>query len=190
MKRVFTGGTCAAVALAWSVVVSAQAGQPASQPPTPSPAAASQEQKAAAQQVTIVGCVQKEADYRRAQNMRGGGVAGTGVGAANEFVLINAATSTPAGATDAPVGTSGTTAGTDAFELTGSGETKAEPFVGKRVEITGTLKAAETGPAGATGGPTAAKPPAGVDVASADLKLRELEVVSVRETTGTCPAAR
>jgi hypothetical protein len=29
-----------------------------------------------------------------------------------------------------------------------------------------------------------------VDVASKDLKLRELEVTSVREATGTCPAVK
>jgi hypothetical protein len=145
--------------------------------------------KSSAQQVTIVGCVQKEADYRRAKNLGGGGAVGTGVGAGNEFVLVSASTA-PAQATDAPVGTAGTAEGTDAFELTGSNETKAEPFVGKRVEIIGTLKAAETGPAGATGGATAGRPPAGVDVASADLKLREVDVVSVKETTGTCPPVR
>ena len=59
-------------------------------------------------------------------------------------------------------------------------------FVGKRVEIVGKLKPAEMGAAGATGGVTAGKPPAGVDVVSKDLKLREVEVTSVKETTGSC----
>ena len=183
MKRLFAGGTCVAVAFAWSVMASAQAGQP------PAPSAAADSQKAPAQQVTIIGCVQKEADYRKAKDMGRGGAVGTGVGAGNEFVLINAATA-PAGSTGTAFGTSGTASGTEAYELTGTNEGKAEPFVGKRVEIVGTLKSAETGPSGATGGATAGKPPAGVDVASADLKLRELEIVSVRESTGTCPTIR
>jgi hypothetical protein len=190
MKRVFAAGTCMAMAVALNLVVSAQAGQPPAQPPTQSPAAAPQEMKASAQQVTIVGCVQKEADYRAAKNLGKGGAVGTGIGAGNEFVLTNASTAPPSAAAGEPVGTAGTAAGTDAFELTGSNEAKAEPFIGKRVEIVGTMKAAETGPAGTTGGATAGKPPAGVDVASADLKLREVDVISVKETTGTCPPVR
>ena len=74
-----------------------------------------------------------------------------------------------------------------AFELTGANEEKIRDFVGKRVQITGKLKAAEVGAAGRpTGGDTAGTPPSGVDVASKDLKLRELEVVSVAPATGTC----
>ena len=73
--------------------------------------------------------------------------------------------------------------------VTRTTEGDVEKFVGKRVEIVGKLKAAETGAAGATGGPTAGAPPRGVDVAGGDLKLRELEVTSVREATGSCPPA-
>jgi hypothetical protein len=76
-----------------------------------------------------------------------------------------------------------------AYELTGANEGQAAQHVGRRVEITGTLKAAETGASGApTGGPTAGQPPSGVDVVSKDLKLREIEVQSVREVGTTCPA--
>ena len=74
-----------------------------------------------------------------------------------------------------------------AYELTGPNESKAKEFVGKRVEISGTLKPAATTASGApTGGATAGKPPTGVDVASKDLKLRELEVTTVTVSTGTC----
>jgi hypothetical protein len=86
----------------------------------------------------------------------------------------------------APTGTAGSTA---AFELTGSAEGQAAQFVGKRVEVMGKLKAEETSASGRpTGGPTAGKPPEGVDVASSDLKLREIDVTSVKEASGTCPA--
>jgi hypothetical protein len=138
------------------------------------------------QQVTIVGCVVREADYRKAADAGKGGVAGTGVGAGNEYVLTNASMST--GASGSPVGTAGT-APTAAYELTGSNEAQAKEFIGKRVEISGMLKAAEVSAAGPTGGPTADRPPSGVDLTSKDLKLRELEVASVKaSTTGTCPA--
>ena len=51
------------------------------------------------------------------------------------------------------------------------------------------LKPAEVGASGKpTGGATAGQPPSGVDVASKDLQLRELEITSVREAPGTCPA--
>ena len=76
--------------------------------------------------------------------MRAGGAAGTGVGAGNEFILSNA--SAKAGPDAGPVGTSGAAA--TAYELTGSGEGQAAQFVGKRVEIIGKLKAAETSASG------------------------------------------
>jgi hypothetical protein len=72
--------------------------------------------------------------------------------------------------------------------LTGKNESQVEQYVGRRVEIVGRLKAAETGATRPTGGATAGAPPRGIDVTSPDLKLRELEVRSARETTGTCPA--
>jgi hypothetical protein len=141
-----------------------------------------------AQQVTITGCVQREAEYRSAKDAGKGGVAGTGVGAGNEFVLVNAS----AKSADSTAGTAGTSGGAStardtAYELTGSNEGQASAFVGKRVEITGMLKAAETSASGRpTGGATAGEPPRGVDAMSKDLKLRELEVASVKEAQGTC----
>ena len=86
----------------------------------------------------------------------------------------------------AAVGTSGSST-TLAYELTGANEKQAESFVGRRVEISGMLKPAESNAAGPTGGPTAGQPPAGVDVTSKDLKLRELEITTVRAAAGTCP---
>jgi hypothetical protein len=122
------------------------------------------------QQVTVVGCIVRESDYRKAADAGKGGVAGTGVGAGNEYILTNASMST--GAAGSAVGTAGTLA-TTAYELTGSNESNAQQFVGQRVEISGKLKPAEVGAAGPTGGPTADRPPSGVDLTSKDLKLRE-----------------
>ncbi|MGH9312709.1 MAG: hypothetical protein ACRD1S_05875 [Vicinamibacterales bacterium] len=195
MRRLFAGGTGVAVALALGMVVFAETA--AQTPPQPQPPTSSQPtaQPAAQpeQQITLVGCVQSEADYRRAKNLGGGGAAGTGVGVGNEFVLVNASASTASSSTPTTgtAGTAGTagapTATGDAYELTGKNEGQVSQFVGRRVEIVGKLKAAEVGAAGPTGGATAGAPPSGVDVASKDLKLRELEVTSVRESTGSCP---
>jgi hypothetical protein len=167
---------------------------------TPSTTAA-QEDRAMGEQVTVTGCIQKEEDYRRAQDAGKGGVAGTGLGAGNEFVLVNASSSMGASATTGAMegkaaGTAGaasSTAGSagtwTAYELTGSGEAQAAQHVGHRVEIMGKLKAAEVGASGRpTGGPTAGKPPEGVDVMSKDLALRELEVSSIKQVSGSCPA--
>ena len=174
---------------AFSIGVFAQGQQPAGAPPGgQQPGGAATQATGADQQVMVTGCVQRESDYRRAQDAGRGGVAGTGVGSENEFVLTNAAMASGgrAGADTAPTGTSGSTA---AFELSGSGEGQLAQYVGRRVEISGRLKAQELDAAGRpTGGPTAGKPPAGVDVTGKDLKLRELEVVSVKESSGTCPA--
>jgi hypothetical protein len=186
MRRMFVGGICLAGVLALSMVALAQQAQPPAQPPgqqaAQGPAPAAQEIKAPAQQVTIVGCVHKEADYRRARNLGKGGALGTGVGAGDEFVLINASTLPAAITEPAPTGTTGAPVGTEEYEVTGKNEERLESFVGKRVEITGTLKAAETKPTGTTGGATEAVP------GSRDLKLRELEIMSVKEAAGTCPA--
>ena len=193
MKRVFVGAALAAT-VTFGMVASAQStGQPPIQSAPPATAQAPAQQpteKAPAQQVTIVGCVQREEDYRKAHNLGKGGAVGTGVGEGDEFVLVGA---TIAGAAPpAATGTAGTSGGTaegTAFEVTGDKEAELKTFVGKRVEIMGTLKAAEKGPMGATGGATAGTPPTGVDVASQDLRLREVDIASVKETTGACPAS-
>lgn len=129
--------------------------------------------KQADRQVTVTGCVQTEAEFRRMQDKGRGGVAGTGVGVGNEFVLISASSGA-----DAKKG-----AGAEgvAYELTGANEKLAAAHVGHRVEISGTVKAGS-----ATGGPTAGAPPRGTDVVSKDLQLRELEVSSVKMIAADC----
>jgi hypothetical protein len=186
MRVCFSTGACAvAIAVFSHTTGHAQADNRA--------AAAPQEQRAPAQQVTVTGCVQREADYRKARDAGRGGVAGTGLGAGNEFVLTEAAMSTAAAgakeAAPAPAATSGSTAA--AYELTGANEAKAAQYVGRKVEISGMLKAAEVQSSGrATGGPTAGKPPEGIDVVGRDLQLRELEVSSIREAPGSCAAQK
>jgi hypothetical protein len=203
MKRLFTAATSLAFAAAFGLVAVAQSTQPpattTTQPQTSGQTQMPHQDHMAAQPVTIVGCVQREADYRSANNLGRGGAVGTGVGVGNEFVLINASmstsmTSTAGAATGTTTGTAGTAGGAatagagQAFEVSGEKEAQLEQYVGKRVEVVAKLKAAETGPAGTTGGATAGKPPTGVDITSPDLRLKEIEIVSVRESTGTCPA--
>jgi len=181
MKSRTTAHLCVAGVLAWGGAASAQ-GSSSSGASSSSQAGAT----SAADQVTITGCVVSESDYRKAHNEGRGGVVGTGVGAGNEFILTDAST----GRAGAATGTSGTSSAT-AYELTGPGEGQLSRYVGHRVELTGKFKAGETSAAGQpTGGPTAGAPPSGVDVGGKDLKLREFEVASAREATGSCSPAK
>jgi hypothetical protein len=176
MKQMFYGGLAAAL---FGTAVFAQTPQPRTQ------TGEAVRQATTDERVTVVGCVQREEDYRRAHNMPRGGAVGTGVGAGDEFVLVSASIA------GRPTGTAGRTANETEFEITGPAEDKLTQYVGKRVEIVGSLKPVEVDPSGRpTGGPTAGRPPQGVDVTSEDLKLRELEVVSVRGASGTCPTTR
>ena len=183
MRTSIVTSVCAANVLAMGMVA---LGQSAGQKPPAEPQTQAAARSSTDQQIMVTGCVQREADYRKAHDAGRSGVAGTGIGADNEFVLTDASSVTGPSAAAAPTATSG---GAMAYELTGSNEGMAAKFVGHRVEISGRLKAAEIGAGGTpTGGPTAGRPPSGVDVVSKDLKLRELEVTSVKEATGSCPA--
>jgi hypothetical protein len=171
MKRLFFGVNGMLAVAMVTTVVGAQT--PAQPPSTP---AATQ----SGQQVKLIGCIQREADYREARDKGRGGVAGTGVGVADEFVLTNASAAVQGLSAAGPID--------PAYELTGANESKAKEFVGKRVEISGTLKPAAAAATGKpTGGATAGPPPTGLDVTSKDLQLREIEVMTVTaSTTGTC----
>ena len=153
----------------------ATTGQAMAGPSPASPLATQSGRTSSDPTVTLTGCIQREADYRRSIGAGGGGATGTGAGLTDEFVLIEALAPTTGSAT-APTatGTSGTTGTT--YALTGSHEGDAGALVGKRVEIIGTVKQENTSPR-ARGTSDAANPA---------VKLRELDVSTVRETPGSC----
>jgi len=115
--------------------------------------------------VSLTGCIQREADYRRQHDSGKGGFLGFGGGLGNEYVLINA--SPRRGSRDCA-----TASGGEAYELTGSEEGDLKRFVGQRVAITGTRKAAEID--AVTGRPTGGRQ------AGYDLRLFEVDVESFR----------
>ena len=188
MRRTFLRlcGAAAALSLSTAAIAQTPKQQPAQpEPRTPTGTAAPQQAGSAGQTVVVVGCIQSEADFRKARNLGRGGTAGTGIGVGNEFILID--TKMASAGTPPTAGTTGAAA--QPFKLAGTNEGKASQFVGKRVEITGALKPAETAGATPTRRRAAGGQPPQIDVfAGEDLKLRELEVTSVREVTGTCPA--
>src|SRR5687768_16188844 len=116
--------------------------------------------------IYLVGCIQKESDYRQQHGIGKGGFLGTGGGSGDEYVLVNASRGT-----DGTTGDCAAAAGGDAYELTGSGESDLKQFVGQRVAISGMLKEADIDPA--TGRPTGGNDPAG-----RDLRLFEVEMKS------------
>jgi len=115
--------------------------------------------------VSLTGCIQREADYRRQHHSGKGGFLGFGGGLGNEYVLINA--SPRGGSRDCAAATGG-----EAYELTGSEEGDLKPFVGQRVAITGMRKPAEVDTV--TGRPTGGRQ------AGYDLRLFEVDVESFR----------
>jgi hypothetical protein len=117
--------------------------------------------------ISLMGCVQRETDYRRENNSGKGGFLGFGGGLGDEYVLIHASADA-AGA----FGDCSNAAGGEAYELSGSAEGDLEPFVGQRVAITGTRKEAEIDRA--TGRPTGGRR------AGDDLRLFEVDVESFR----------
>jgi hypothetical protein len=147
----------------------------------PQPAEAPAQVAAVAGEITLVGCLQREADYRRLHDLGRGGVASTGLGRGNEYILVSAIRMRSAA--DQPeldCGTIGATsrAPGEAYELTGEPEGQLEPYVGRKVAVTGNLKDADTEPVGTSGVTT---PTGGFDPLGQDLKLFELNVTSFAE---------
>lgn len=97
MRRVVSS-TCMAAMLTFGIAVYAQTtgqnptGQ-AGAPTMTSDRQSSGDRVQTQQQMTLVGCVQREADYRQAAGSSKGGAMGTGMGVGNEFVLVNASAS-------------------------------------------------------------------------------------------------
>ena len=135
------------------------------------------------QTLTLVGCLQTEADYRRAQDAGKGGVLMTGAELGNEYVLIQTEGAGGPGGYDAKENAdckSSTAFAGTAYEMTGTRERELKQFVGRRVEITGELKNAD-----ATGRPGRFDPA----VISQDLRLNEVNVASFRAPAMTAQAS-
>jgi hypothetical protein len=162
--------TFAAAALLASTTALAQTTAPA--PTTTSSKATAQKSESPATPVTLIGCVQKESDYRKEHDIKRGGGLNMGIGAGDEYVLINATRvepgAAPAASADCTTASSG-----EAFEITGPREEQFKAFVGKRVEVSGTQKKAKVTASG--------QPTGGTDPMHGDLDLFEVEVSSVKE---------
>ena len=92
MKTPHLCSASAAFVLATAIAAFAQS---APQPASPTAQANRQQET----QVTVVGCVIRETEYRKANESGKGGALNTGVGSGNEFVLVNASRITAGTAT-------------------------------------------------------------------------------------------
>jgi len=176
MKTQHVFSASAAAVLVVSMAAFAETPQSASPSAQASQQPTTQANKQPETPVTLVGCVMRETDYRKAADSGKGGPVGTGLGRGDEFVLVNAKKTSSGAAAAAPADCSSATPTGEAYELSGSREKDLAQYVGRAVEIRGTMKAAKT-EAGAAGEP---KPTGGFDPLKQDLKLFEVDVASFR----------
>jgi hypothetical protein len=151
--------------------------------------AAAQDQDQAERQVTLVGCVMRESQYRDMYGPGRSGPRGPGLGGRDEYMLVDAREMTAADASarnaDAPCPAAPGTFPT-AYELTGSREGDLGAFLGRRVVLTGIQKGAEVRPV-ASG--ELLRPTGGFDPLGHELHLFEVEVASFREPAPARAAA-
>ena len=140
MKRQLNAGF-AAVVLVLTMTAAAHAQAAASRPEGTSRRQG--QPVAAPKEVTLVGCVEFEQDYRKRMAAGRGGVLGTGVGATDEFVLTEVR---PA---SAEVGTTGRAgrgrssnpgSGGGVYTLTGPQEQNLKRDVGRQVQVVGVIE--------------------------------------------------
>ena len=105
------------------------------------PAATQTPTRSAADVITIVGCVQREADYRARTNDGKGGVAGTGVGADNEVVLHSIRTLSNETLKPTPTSRIGPD---EVYSVTGDLEREVAKVAGRYVAMSGYVEVATT----------------------------------------------
>ena len=147
----------AALVVGLGAVASAQAPATAAKPQTP-PAAAKNE-------VSLIGCVEFESDFRKRMAGGRGGVLGSGVGATDEFVLTNVR----------PVESKGKPgAGGAVYTLTGPQEKNLKRDVGRQIEVIGTIE-------------NAGKPDTGADLKDFSY-LPRIAIATWHPVNDFCPA--
>jgi hypothetical protein len=164
---------------ALAVTQTADAGQPQDPPRSaPQTPTATSDQPA----TTLVGCLYREDQVPgRKPNVA------ERAGVLEDYILADASrpTSQPKpGATPGATGTSGTAPATgNMYKVEGPSDEQLKALVGKKVEVKGRIDP-EGGPGAAPGAP---KPDRGLG--PDQINLPEFEASSVREISGTCPAA-
>ena len=131
-----------------------------------------------AREVTVVGCVIREREYRKVHRDGKGGAFGMGIGGGNEYILVGSTSAN--NAMVRPGQPCDPTVGGQAYELTGKGESSMlRPYLGHWVELTGKLKKAKI--TKATRGTANPQPTGGGGPWWQDLKIFEINVYAVKD---------
>ena len=191
MSRQFTAIGAAVALMLGSAAVGAQSAQGSAQGTAPAgraggqpaaqagPAVKHEHAAARENEVEVIGCVELEADYRKRMAAGRGGALGSGVGAANEFVLtdirpINADAGAPGrgrGNANQP-GMTGA-AGGGVYALTGDQEKNLTRDVGRQVAVVGIIE-------------NAGKPSTGADVKDVS-ELPRIQITTWHPAGDFCP---
>lgn len=100
------------------------------------PAAAQSKPK----EITMIGCVETEKDYRAALNAKKGGPLASGAGQSNEFVLVKS-TAAPKNGEKQTTSEAVATAGLQGdYLLTGKSEDELKRYIGRQVEVVGSVE--------------------------------------------------
>jgi hypothetical protein len=107
---------------------------------TQTPATRQGSSAATPKEVTLIGCVEFEQDYRKRMAAGRGGVLGTGAGANDEFVLTNVRPAATEGTTGRAGRAPNPGAGGGVYSLTGTQEKNLKRDVGRQVEVVGVIE--------------------------------------------------
>jgi hypothetical protein len=99
----------------------------------------SDDRNANKKEVTLVGCVEPEKDYRARLSAAKGGPLASGVGQSNEYVLSSAKPMPANGAELTPKEAVATSGQSGDYLLTGKPETELKQAIGRQVHIVGTV---------------------------------------------------
>ena len=157
-------------------------------------AAAQQTHREQAHNVTLLGCVMREADYRATYGPGLTGVRGPGIGLKDEYMLVDAK-EIPSGSEPSPEDAAkpcpehGATFPA-AYELKGSKEKEIAEYVGHRVVLTGMQHAAKVRAVGTAGEfrPTGGFDPLGHDLALFEVDPQNFHDVNATLAKNTVPA--
>lgn len=106
----------------------------------PAAAQSAKAKEIAPKEITLIGCVDTEKDYRTALDARKGGPLGSGAGQSNEFVLVKS-TAAPKNGEKQTSKEAVATAGLQGdYLLGGKTEDELKRYIGRQVEVVGVVE--------------------------------------------------
>lgn len=142
-----------------------------------------------AREITLIGCVMYESEFRDLYGPGRSGPKGPGIGLRNEYVLVDAHELTSASRVTtqdlAPCPTAPGVSPANAYELTGSSEKDAAAYVGRRVQVSGIRKAANAETVGGVLEPTGGFDPLGHELHLFEVELSSIQTPETRTAAAT-----